>query len=82
MIDTANDDVFFAPMLSSYPAIADNPHITLPLATVAGLPLGISLIGQRFADHRLAQIAYRLEQQTPLELAVKPPVSEVADRDN
>lgn len=63
VIDSVNGDAFFGPGMSSYPAIAGNPHITLPLASVAGLPLGISLIGERYADHRLARIAYRLEQQ-------------------
>jgi amidase len=63
VIDTVNGDAFFGPAMSTYPAIAGNPHITLPLARVAGLPLGISLVGERYADHHLARIAYRLEQQ-------------------
>ena len=41
-------------------AVAGNPHITVPLAAVAGLPLGISLVGERWQDHRLAAIAQRL----------------------
>lgn len=62
MIDEVNGDAFFGPSMSSYPAIAGNPHITLPLAQVGGLPLGISLVGKRFADHELARIAHRLER--------------------
>ncbi len=62
MIDRINGDAFFGPGLSSYPAIAGNPHITLPLASVGGLPLGISLIAQRHDDAALARIAYRLEK--------------------
>ncbi len=74
MIDTVNGDAFFGPGLSSFPAIAGNPHVTLPLAKVAGLPVGISLIGQRFADHRLAQVAYRLEQRV-LEAVSREPLN-------
>jgi len=42
-------------------AIAGNPHVTLPLGTVDGLPLGISLVGRRGEDHALLRIAHRLE---------------------
>ncbi len=63
--DPINGDAWFGPGMAGPAAIAGNPHITLPLAEVGGLPLGISLYGQRWADHRLAQIAYRLEQIHP-----------------
>jgi amidase len=75
VIDKVNGDAFFGPGVSSYPAIAGNPHITLPLTTVAGLPVGISLVGQRYADHRLAQIAYRLEQVFLEQDAIAQPVA-------
>ena len=61
MIDHVNGDPFFGPYMSQEPAIAGNPHITLPLAAVEGLPLGISLVGERWQDHALARIAFRLE---------------------
>ena len=60
MIDHVNGDPFFGPYMSQEPAIAGNPHITLPLAAVEGLPLGISLVGERWQDHALARIAFRL----------------------
>ncbi len=62
VIDRVNGDAFFGPSLSSYPAVAGNPHITLPLATLGGLPLGISLVAERHDDDALASLAYRLEQ--------------------
>jgi amidase len=65
LIDPVNGDAFFGPGMANDAAIAGNPHITLPLAAVAGLPLGISLVGERGADHHLARIAYRLEQAHP-----------------
>ena len=64
-IDPVNGDSWFGSGMASPAAIAGNPHITLPLAAIAGLPLGISLYGQRWADHKLAQIAWRLEQDHP-----------------
>lgn len=62
MIDPVNGDANFADGMARDAAIAGNPHVTLPLAQVQGLPLGISLWGQRWQDHRLAQLAHRLEQ--------------------
>lgn len=65
MIDPINGDAYFGSGMANDAAIAGNPHITLPLAEIRGLPLGISLYGQRWQDHRLAQIAWRLEQRHP-----------------
>jgi amidase len=62
MIDWVNGDAFFGKGMAGPAAVAGNPHITLPLGTVADLPLGISLVGERWQDHRLAAIAQRLEQ--------------------
>ena len=61
MIDTVNGDAFFGESMASLPAIAGNPHVTLPLGTVDGLPLGISLVGRRGEDHSLLRVAHRLE---------------------
>lgn len=61
-IDEINGDAFFGPGVSSYPAIAGNPHITVPLGKISGLPIGLSFIGKRYADDELAQIAYQFEQ--------------------
>ena len=65
MIDHVNGDASHGPGMSTEAAIAGNPHITLPLAQVGGLPVGVSLWGQRWKDDRLAQIAHRLEQLHP-----------------
>jgi amidase len=62
MIDWVNGDAFFGPGMAGQAAVAGNPHITLPLAKVAGLPVGISLVGERWQDHRLAAIARLLEK--------------------
>jgi amidase len=69
MIDWINGDAFLGPGMAGYAAVAGNPHITLPLGEIVGLPLGISLIGERWQDQKLAAIAYLLEQAAAAESA-------------
>ncbi|MEL7043977.1 MAG: glutamyl-tRNA amidotransferase, partial [Pseudomonadota bacterium] len=57
LIDWVNGDASFGRSMAGPAAVAGNPHITLPLAEIEGLPHGISLIGERWKDHRLAAIA-------------------------
>ena len=59
LIDHINGDSFFGPGMSTYPAIAGNPHVTVPGGKIVGLPVGISFVGQRHQDHLLAQLVYR-----------------------
>ena len=61
MIDWVNGDNSFGSGMAGQAAVAGNPHITLPLGQVAHLPLGISLVGERWQDHKLAAIAALLE---------------------
>jgi len=69
MIDWVNGDGWFGSGMAGQAAVAGNPHITLPLGKVAGLPLGISLVGERWKDHVLAALAAQVEdayeQQQP-----------------
>ena len=65
MIDPINGDAYYGRGMAGDAAIAGNPHISLPLAEIRGLPLGISLYGERWQDHRLARIAHRVEQLHP-----------------
>ncbi|EED32541.1 glutamyl-tRNA(Gln) amidotransferase subunit A [gamma proteobacterium NOR5-3] len=65
MIDWVNGDANFGPGMAGQAAVAGNPHITLPLGKVAHLPLGISLIGERWQDHKLAAIAALLDAAHP-----------------
>jgi len=58
-IDHVNGDSFFGPGSSTYPAIGGHPHITFPDGEIAGLPVGVSFIGQRYLDHKLAQIVFK-----------------------
>lgn len=61
MIDWVNGDGWFGSGMAGQAAVAGNPHITLPLGQIAGLPLGISLVGERWKDHKLAALAAQLE---------------------
>ena len=56
-IDWTNGDAFYGPSMAGPAAVAGNPHITLPLTEIDGLPMGISLIGKRMQDDRLVAFA-------------------------
>jgi len=45
----------------AYAAIAGYPHLTVPLASINGLPVGISVIGTAWSDATILQIGYDLE---------------------
>lgn len=47
---------------SSYAAIAGYPNMTVPAGFVAGLPVGLSLMGQPFTEVRLIRMAFAFEQ--------------------
>jgi amidase len=50
---------------SSTPAaVAGYPAITVPAGEVAGLPVGVTLFGPAWSEHRLIQLAFGLEQAT------------------
>ena len=49
---------------SSLPAIAGYPHLTVPMADVRGLPIGISFIGRAWSEAELLQLGYAFEQAT------------------
>ena len=43
-------------------AIAGYPHITVPMGTVFGLPVGFSFMGLRYTEEPLIHMAYTYEQ--------------------
>jgi amidase len=51
-------------------AVAGTPSITVPVAEVRGLPLGVTLMGRAYSEPELIAFAYALEQSTR---ARKPP---------
>ena len=63
MIDHANGDSSRIGS-SSYAAVSGYPNITVPAGFVSNLPIGLSFIGQPFAEKTLIEIAYAFEQAT------------------
>jgi amidase len=68
-IDWVNGDRFTGGS-STYPAVSGYPSITVPAGAVAGLPVGILLIGKPWGEGPLLRLAYAFEQATK---ARKPP---------
>ncbi|MDB6158338.1 MAG: amidase [Gammaproteobacteria bacterium] len=60
--DWVNGDHFLGGGVSSAPAIAGYPHITVPMGLVRGLPVGLSLVGAAWSEPRLIACAYAFEQ--------------------
>ena len=63
MIDLVNGDAFHVGS-SSLAAISGYPNITVPAGQVAGLPIGLSIMGKPWNEKQLIEIAYAFEQAT------------------
>ena len=50
--------------ISSLPAIAGYPHVTVPMGQVRGLPVGLSFVGPAWSEARLLGLGYAFEQAT------------------
>ena len=61
--DVVNGD-HYGGSVSSMPAIAGYPHLTVPMGFVRGLPVGISFIGGAWDDARILSLGYAFEQKT------------------
>jgi len=62
--DWVNGDHFLGGGVSSAPAVAGYPHITVPMGAVHGLPVGLSLVGSAWSEPKLISYAYAFEQAT------------------
>jgi amidase len=60
--DWVNGDHFLGGSVSSAPAVAGYPHITVPMGLVRGLPIGLSLVGTAWSEPKLIAYAYAFEQ--------------------
>lgn len=63
MTDHANGDNYHIGS-SSYAAISGYPNVTVPAGFASAMPIGLSFIGQRYAEKPLIEIAYAFEQAT------------------
>ena len=50
---------------SMLPAVAGYPHLTVPMGTVSGLPVGLSLIGPAWSEQRLLSLGAAFEAERP-----------------
>jgi amidase len=62
--DLVNGDHFLGGNVSTAPAVAGYPHVTIPMGTVSGLPVGLSFVGTAWSEGRLISYAYAFEQAT------------------
>jgi amidase len=61
-IDAANGDQIGGAGAGSLAAIAGYPHLTVPMGSVMGLPVGLSFIGPAWSEARLLGYCYAYEQ--------------------
>ena len=61
--DHVNGDHFSGGM-SSPPAVAGYPNVTVPAGFVFGLPVGISFVGRAWSEPTLVKLAYAFERAT------------------
>ncbi|HEX9039032.1 MAG TPA: amidase [Ktedonobacterales bacterium] len=64
MIDLVNGDPSGGGGSSGPAALAGYPAITVPAGMVAGLPVGVTFMGQAYSEPRLIALAYAFEQAT------------------
>ncbi len=58
-------DQFSGPSVSQLPAIAGAPHLTVPMALVRGLPVGLSFIGAIGDDARVLALGHAFQTGRP-----------------
>ena len=63
MTDLVDGD-HFGGGLSTPPAVAGYPHVTVPAGYVFGLPVGLSFVGRAWSEPTLIRFAYAFEQAT------------------
>jgi amidase len=64
LTDHIDGDHFVGGDVTSAPAVAGYPHITVPMGQVQGLPVGLSFVGTAWSDAALLGYAYAFEQAT------------------
>ncbi len=61
-IDVANGDQVGGSGAGGLAAVAGYPHLTVPMGTVTGLPVGLSIMGPAWSEARLLGYGYAFEQ--------------------
>jgi amidase len=63
MTDLVGGDAYSGQSASQLPAVAGYPHVTVPMGTVKGLPVGLSFFGTAWSEAELLAAAYAFEQR-------------------
>jgi amidase len=75
--DWVNGDHFLGGGVSSAPAVAGYPHVTVPMGLIHGLPVGLSFVGTAWSEPKLVAYAFAFEQashaRTPPHFATSVP---------
>ena len=61
-IDAVNGDQFSGGGAGSLAAVAGYPHLTVPMALIKGLPVGLSFMGPKWSEALLLNLGYAYEQ--------------------
>jgi amidase len=67
-IDAANGDQIGGGGAGGLAAVAGYPHLTVPMGTVMGLPVGLSIMGPAWSEARLLGYGYAYEQASKVKL--------------
>jgi amidase len=62
LIDAVHGDHYPGGGAGSLAAVAGYPHLTVPMGTVKGLPVGLSFIGPKWSDGLILALGYAYEQ--------------------
>ncbi len=65
LIDPVLGDRYLGGGAGTLAAVAGYPHLTVPMGSVAGLPVGLSFIGPAWSEARLLSLGYAFEQAHP-----------------
>jgi amidase len=69
MTDLVGGDAYSGQSASQLPAVAGYPHVTVPMGTVKGLPVGLSFFGTAWSEAELLAAAYAFEQRAKARVA-------------
>jgi amidase len=61
-IDAVNGDQFSGGGAGNLAAVAGYPHLTVPMALIKGLPVGLSFMGPKWSEATLLSLGYAYEQ--------------------
>ena len=61
-IDAVNGDQFSGGGAGNLAAVAGYPHLTVPMALVRGMPVGLSFMGPKWSEALLLSLGYAYEQ--------------------